>query len=100
MDSEKALAAIGALRQMLDLDYGYLPNPAVRKAAEKQISAIRENGPKSCRRKLPALAHWLDDLFLQKNDEGKRLPPQRVKDIQGYALGSLDRIEAEVKRGE
>lgn len=97
MDKNKALAAIDSIRHILDLDK-HLPNPATGKDAGNQIRIIRDNGPKSCHPKLHSLRRWLDDLLLQENDEGKRLPPQRVKEIQGYALGSLARIEAEVKK--
>lgn len=55
MDKDRALAAIGAIRHIPDLDkrpHGYSPNPASGEDAGNQIRIIRDNGPKSCHWKL------------------------------------------------
>ena len=101
MDKDRALAAIGAIRHILDLDkrpYGNSPNPAAGEDAGNQIRIIRDNGPKSCHWKLVSLRRWLDHIFVRKNYYDEWSTPQRVKEMQGYALGILARIEAEVKK--
>ena len=68
MDSEKVLKANEAIRQLLDkYPYGFLPNPAARQDAEREMKIIRESSPDSCIEILHSLADWLDRLFVPKD---------------------------------
>src|SRR5437868_1961190 len=101
MDNEEVSTAIKAIRQLLDgYPYGYKPNPAARQDAEKELSIIRENSPKSCEGKIVSVAKWLDIFLLPGEHEEHefRNVPARVKEIRDDVLRDLAWIEVEVRK--
>ena len=104
MDREKASAATEAIRQLLHkYPFGYLPNPAARQDAEREIMTIRENGPKSCEEVLLSLGGWLDILFVPEKHQTYVQPDMpnavgRVRAIQRHVISDLSRIDAELNK--
>src|SRR5215472_3102286 len=100
MDSERALAATAAIRQMVEtLPIGFQPKPTTGQDAQRELNIIRENSPLSCKRKLTYASTWLNILFIPEKREkysANTNTPVRLEQIQASVLSLLARIEAEL----
>jgi hypothetical protein len=69
MDSERALKATAAIRQIVaTLPVGFQADPAARQDAHRELDIIRENSPQSCKGKINFISAWLDILFTPEKD--------------------------------
>jgi hypothetical protein len=95
MDSERALKATAAIRQIVaTLPVGFQTEPAARQNAQRELDIIRENSPQSCKGKINSISARLDILFTPEKD--RKLG---TKDPRYTVLRILARIEAEVAHG-
>ena len=98
MDSERALKATAAIRQIVEtLPVGFQTEPTARQDAQRELDLIRENSPQSCKGKIASVSGWLDFLFAPEKDRKYRANDlARRQQIRDIVLGILARIEDEL----